>query len=159
MKTKTIGAIIIATTLSLGGLSYAVAGNQDGAQNGKQDCSMMDKKQRGKHHGKHKNKQMGFEKLNLSAEQKQEMKSIMSSQKGKNTKSDSERQAQRAEMQALMHAEVFDEAKAKELINKQQTKKGERKLAKMKAKHQMFQLLTDEQKAQYAEMQMQRKNR
>ena len=175
MKTKTIGTLILATTLSLGGLSYAVAANQDGmkkGQNNNQNCTMMmedgqGKYKGGKHKGKGKgknrgqNQQMGFEKLNLTDEQKAEMKTIMSSQKGQKRvqKTDTERLAQQAEMQSLMQAETFDEAKAEELINNQQSKRNANKLEKMKAKHAMYQLLTDEQKAEFVEMQMQRKNR
>jgi len=164
MKTKTIGTLILATTLSLGGLSYAVAGNQDGMQNG-QNCTMMQedgkgKNKGGKHH-KGKKRDMGFEKLNLTDQQKEDMKTIMSAQKTerKDRKTDAERLAQRAEMQALMQAETFDEAKAKELIENKQAKNTEQRLAKMKAKHEMYQLLTDEQKAEFAEMQMKRQNR
>jgi protein CpxP len=175
MKTKTIGTLILATTLSLGGLSYAVAANQDGmkkGQNNNQNCTMMmedgqGKYKGGKHKGKGKgknrgqNQQMGFEKLNLTDEQKAEMKTIMSSQKGQKRvqKTDTERLAQQAEMQSLMQAETFDEAKAEELISNQQSKRNANKLEKMKAKHAMYQLLTDEQKAEFVEMQMQRKNR
>jgi len=175
MKTKTIGTLILATTLSLGGLSYAVAANQDGmkkGQNNNQNCTMMmedgqGKYKGGKHKGKGKgknrgqNQQMGFEKLNLTDEQKAEMKTIMSSQKEQKRvqKTDTERLAQQAEMQSLMQAETFDEAKAEELISNQQSKRNANKLEKMKAKHEMYQLLTDEQKAEFTEMQMQRKNR
>ena len=175
MKTKTIGTLILATTLSLGGLSYAVAANQDGmkkGQNNNQNCTMMmedgqGKYKGGKHKGKGKgknrgqNQQMGFEKLNLTDEQKAKMKTIMSSQKGQKRvqKTDTERLAQQAEMQSLMQAETFDEAKAEELISNQQSKRNANKLEKMKAKHSMYQLLTDEQKAEFVEMQMQRKNR
>lgn len=175
MKNKTIGTLILATTLTFGGLSYAVAANQDGMKNGQQNgenCTMMTEDGRGqnkggkhKGHGKHKGKgnsqQMGFEKLDLTDQQKVEMKTLMSSQKENKRvqKTDAERLAQQAEMQALMQAETFDEAKAEELISNQQSQRNESKLEKMKAKHEMYQLLTDEQKAEFAEMQMQRKNR
>lgn len=160
MKTKTIGTLLLATTLSVAGISYAVAGNNQGMKN-QQDCTMSEKGKSGKHHGKMKHKQMGFAQLDLSDQQKQEMKTIMSSSKKQNKrqKSDSERLAHQAEMQALMHSETFDEEKAKALISKKQSKKGERKLAMLKAKHQMFQLLTDEQKVQYTELKMKQKNR
>lgn len=165
MKTKTIGTLILATTLTFGGLSYAVAANQDG-MNKAQDCTMMKedgrgKNKGGKHKGKGKNMQMGFQKLDLTEQQKQEMKTIMTSLKAekKQQKTNEERLAQRAEMQALMAAENFDEAKAKEIISAKQVKRSEQQLAKMNAKHKMYQLLTDEQKAEFAEMQMKRQNR
>ena len=173
MKTKTIATLVLATTLSLGGLSYAVAADQVGMQNGQknaQNCTMVKedgscKQQGGKHKGKGKgkgkNKQMMFAKLDLTEQQKTDMKTIMSAQKAekKGQRSDADRLAQRAEMQALMSAETFDETKAKSLIEAQEAKKSERKLSMLKAKHEMFQLLTDEQKAEFAEMQMKRQNR
>ena len=94
----------------------------------------------GKHKGKGKgknrgqNQQMGFEKLNLTDEQKAEMKTIMSSQKGQKRvqKTDTERLAQQAGMQTLMQAGTFDEAKAEELISEQQSKRNSNELEKMK---------------------------
>ena len=86
------------------------------------------------------------------------MKTIMSAQKGQKRmqKTDAERAAHRAEMQALMSADSFDEAKAKTLISAQQSNMSERMLAKMKTRYEMYQILTDDQKAQFAEMQMKR---
>ena len=57
-------------------------------------------------------------------------------------------------MHAIMYNETFDEETAKALINKNQAKQTERKLAQLKIKHQKFQLLTDEQKTQYIELKM-----
>lgn len=155
MKTKTIGTILLATTLSIAGMTYAVAESQQGMK-GKQDCSMMSENGKGKHHGKNKHRQMGFAQLDLSDQQKQEMKSIMSSQKAKHKeqKNDQQRAADKAEMQALMQADTFDTEKASALIAKHQEKSNERKLSMLETKHQMFQLLTDEQKTQYSELKM-----
>jgi protein CpxP len=160
MKTKTIGTILLATTLSVAGMTYAIAGNQQGMK-GQQNCSMMSENGQGRYHGNKQNKQMGFAQLDLSDQQKQEMRSIMPSQRGnnKNQKSDAERAAQQAEMQALMHAETFDTERATELIANNQAKNSERRLEMLEAKHQMFQLLTDEQKVKYSELQMQRRQR
>lgn len=159
MKTKKIATIILATTLSVAGLSYAVAGNNQNMK-GNQDCAMYSEGGMNKHHGK-KHKRMGFSQLDLSDEQKQQMKSIRSSAKAnkKQLKSDSERLAHQASMQALMHSETFDEEQAKALISEQQAQKNAKKLEVLKVRHQMFQVLTDEQKIQYTELQMDRKKR
>lgn len=153
MKTKTIGTLLLATTLSFAGISYAVAGNHN-----KQKCNnTFTESSQCMNKGSMKHKGMGFAQLDLSDEQKQEMQTIMSSSKGKNKNrlNETERATRQAEMQALMYAETFDEEKAKALINKKQTRHSEKKLTMLKAKHQMFQLLTDEQKVQYSELKMQ----
>jgi protein CpxP len=156
MKTKKISAILLATTLSFAGISYAMAGNHQESKNG-QDCNNQSgEMKQGRHNCKIKHQRMGFSKLDLSDAQKQQMQEIMSAAKEENKGT---RGAHKAEMQMLMSSETFDEAKAKELINNQQVQKAEKHLKMMKAKHQMFQLLTDEQKTQYSELKSQRHNR
>ena len=89
------------------------------------------------------------------------MQAIMTDAKDQNRyqRSDSERLAHQAEMQALMHSESFDEQQAQALISEQHLQNSQRRLEMLKAKHQMYQLLTDEQKTQYSELRMQRQNR
>ena len=104
---------------------------------------------------------MGFAQLDLTDSQKQQMLTIMTSSKGNNQNrmSDEERATRQAEMQALMYSDPFDEDQAKALISQHQSKMVENRLEMMKAKHQAFQLLTDEQKTQYGELKAQRQNR
>lgn len=52
-------------------------------------------------------------------------------------------------MKALMSAATFDEAAAKALIAERQAKGEARALEAMKLQHQMYQLLTPEQKAKF----------
>ena len=185
MSKKTISAIILATSLSLVGGSYAVAANQQAMRNGQncanqteemansQNCMKKsgEMKHKGKHHGNkqaHKqgnknskkqgknNQYMGFAKLDLSADQKQKIDAIMENIKTENQKL---KLANRASMQALMASETFDTDAARSLITYQQQQKSEKKLAMMKAKHEVLQLLTDEQKTKYSEMKMKRQNR
>ena len=180
MQNKTIRTLILATTLSIAGVSYAVAANQQGMKNN-QNCAnqseqMKDNQQcknksgameKGQHHGKnHANKQgkkhgkhnqeMGFSRLDLTAEQKQQIDDIMATAKAENQES---MLAQRASMQALMSNETFDKDVARILMNQQEVQKAEKRLTMMKAKHQAFQLLTDEQKTQYSELKANRQNR
>ncbi|WP_022943205.1 Spy/CpxP family protein refolding chaperone [Psychromonas hadalis] len=155
MKTTTIGTILLATTLTFAGISYAVAGNSH-MNKGQQGCNnMFGESGQSMGNGAMKHRGMGFAQLDLTDVQKQEMQAIMAFSKGKNRMSDADRATRQAEMQALMYSETFDEQKAKALISQKQSKHSERKLAMLKNKHQMFQLLTDEQKTQYSELRMQ----
>lgn len=155
MKTTTIGTLLLATTLSFAGISYAVAGNHQMSK-GQHGCNNMfteSGQSMGKSSMRHRG--MGFAQLDLTETQKQEMQTIMASSKGKQRMSKADRTTRQAEMQALMNDENFDEEKAKELITQRQSQQSERKLAMLKNKHQMFQLLSDEQKTQYSELKSQ----
>jgi protein CpxP len=161
MKTKIIGTIVLVATLSLASISYTVAGNYHGNK-GNQGCNNMFTEM-GQSIGRNKmgHRGMVFAQLDLTDSQKQQMQTIMSSSTGKYNRrmSDADRTVHQAEMQALMHAEFFDEEEVKALISKHQSTMSEKRLSIMKAKHQMFQLLTDEQKAQYSELRSQFQNR
>ncbi|WP_413700699.1 Spy/CpxP family protein refolding chaperone [Psychromonas sp. KJ10-10] len=177
MNNKHISAIILATTLSFGASSFAMAEGQQGMKNGQTaDQTTCDVKsgemKKGKHHG-HKygkkdhgkkqgkqsrgNKQdMGFAKLDLTDTQKQAMRDIMKTAKEANKASQT---AHRDAMNALMTNETFDAEQATKLISEQRVQKSEQRLAMMKAKHDMYQLLTDDQKAKHDELKTQRQNR
>lgn len=163
MNMKKTSAILLATTLSFAGASYAIAGNHGemkGERGCKNDSSEMSQ---GKHHGKKKHKGMGFSQLDLSDQQKQEMRDIMRTTKSdnkanKSSKSEA-RTAHRAAMQTLISSESFNEQQAKALIEAQQLQKAEKQLSMLKAKHQMYQLLTEEQKVQYQALKEKRANR
>tara|TARA_R110001583_G_scaffold7720_9_gene37948 strand:+ start:36730 stop:37293 length:564 start_codon:yes stop_codon:yes gene_type:complete len=184
MNNKHISAIILATTLSFGGTSYAMAESQQGMKNGQNCATEMqnnenkcdvksddmqkakhhnkkhqgknhDQKRQGKHQGKHQ-QNMEFAKLDLTDTQKQAMRDIMKAMKDSNKSS---KASHHTEMKALMSNETFNAEKATELISQQQVQKAEKRLAMMKAKHDMYQLLTDDQKAKYDELKGKRQNR
>lgn len=163
MKHTTINSIILATALSVAGVTHAIAAaNESGATATTTEQSCVYKEDgRGKHYGDKKrggkqNKRMGFHKLDLSAEQKQAMKDIMKSHKeaGKTLRTE-----HKAEMQALMDNPAFDEDKATSLIDQREAQRETKKLAMMKVKHEMYQLLTDEQKAKYNEIKEKREGK
>ncbi|MEI6896454.1 MAG: Spy/CpxP family protein refolding chaperone [Psychromonas sp.] len=163
MKTKTIKMLILASTLSVAGASYAVAATSQDSNKDTQHCTMMKEGGHGKHHGGHgkhrgdnKHKNMTFKKLDLSDQQKQQMQSIMVSSK---KQMESNKLADKAKMQALMQAPTFNEVTAKALIEKKQSDRAARKLSTLKIHHQMYQLLTDEQKKEYDERPMKRNKR
>jgi protein CpxP len=176
MNNKHISAIILATTLSFGASSFAMAENQQGMKKGqtcqttdqntcdvksdemkkgKHQANKQNKKHQGKHNGKNQ-KAMGFAKLDLTDTQKQAMRDIMKATKEANKASWSEHQTA---MQALMASETFNAEKATELLSQQRVQKSEKRLAMMKAKHDMYQLLTDDQKVKYDELKAKRQNR
>jgi protein CpxP len=59
-------------------------------------------------------------------------------------------------MQALMESETFDDKMAKEMIERHQLQMSESKLTMLKTRHQMYQLLSDEQKEEFRNMQQSR---
>jgi len=169
MKHKTINTIILATALSVAGLTHAVASNTESATATTQDTIIIqedgrdkqrdgkhrgDKQRGGKHHGK-----MMFKKLDLSDAQKEQMKTIMTAHKEANKESRSE---YKANMKALMDAPAFDEEQAQTLIAEREAQRADKELSMLKMKHEMYQVLTDEQKVKYDQREtrkMQRENR
>lgn len=63
------------------------------------------------------------------------------------------------ETQAIIHADSFDEKAAKALIDKQQQMQAAHKLEMMKIHHEMYQLLTDDQKAELEKLQQEKREK
>jgi len=161
MKHKKINTIILATALTVAGITHAATTSTEPVVADAQESSVIkegghDKHHGGKHHGDHKQKKMNFKNLDLSDAQKQQMKTIMTSYK---EASKTLKEAHKAEMKALMQSATFDEAKAKQLISQREAQRADQKLDMLKMKHEMYQVLTDEQKAQYDERQMKKMKR
>jgi len=165
MKHKTINTIILATALSVAGLTHAVASSTESATVTTQDTTIIqkdgrdgkhrgDKHRGGKHHGK-----MMFKKLDLSDAQKEQMRAIMTAHKEANKES---KAAYKADMKALMDAPVFDEEQAQTLIAEREAQRADQQLSMLKMKHEMYQVLTEEQKVKYDQREakkMERKSR
>lgn len=148
MKTKNIATILLATSLAFAGISSATAA--DSQNKDKMGCKNQSSEM---HHGKMKHKRMGFSQLDLSDDQKQQMREIRKAAKEQHKgKHKGDRANYRAEMLSLMNEASFNEDRAKVLINEQQSKSAEKRLSMLKAKHEMYQLLTDEQKQKYSEL-------
>ncbi|WP_372871214.1 Spy/CpxP family protein refolding chaperone [Shewanella sp.] len=95
-----------------------------------------------------------FRGLDLSDEQKTQIHELMKAHKQerkaqREDKNDAARAAHHEKMMALMNAERFDEAAAKALLAERQAKGEARALEAMKLQHQIYQLLTPEQKAKF----------
>lgn len=95
-----------------------------------------------------------FRGLDLTDEQKTQIRDLMKAHKEerkaqREDKDEAGRAAHHEKMQALMSAERFDEAAAKALLAERQAKGEARALDAMKLQHQIYQLLTPEQKAKF----------
>lgn len=139
---KRIAATVIALPLMLGSVSaMAFGGKHHDGEGMRGDHGMMGKQLlRG---------------VDLTDAQKEEMQTLraqnrdaMQANKGAFR---AERMADRQQMQQLMLAENFDEAAVRALAEKMVDLQVERRVAKMKQQHAMFNILTPEQKAQVKE--------
>ncbi|MCF1427900.1 MAG: Spy/CpxP family protein refolding chaperone [Shewanella sp.] len=84
-----------------------------------------------------------FRGLNLTDEQKTQIKTIVKAQKGTNNQG--AHAAHHQQMQALITAPQFDEATAYTLIEKQQEMHQQMKLKKLESQNKIYNLLTAEQ--------------
>ena len=71
----------------------------------------------------------------------------------------SERKANREAFRALVEAENFDEEQAKALMADIKAERSDKMLAHLKSRHQIWQLLTVEQREKLAELREKRKNK
>ena len=122
--------------------------------------SSVAKDQKSRHRGAMDNPiRMMFSKLDLSEEQKQQMKDIMKQQKEQmKALHDGDGQS-KEQMKAIIHADSFDEVAFKQLQSEQAVKTQELALIKAKNMHKMYHLLTAEQKQKMAEMAEMRKQK
>lgn len=99
--------------------------------------------------------------LDLSDAQQQQVSDIMQQMKGNVDRSGRQamREAHQAERLALLTAPEFDEAKAKQMIASHQASMTERKLQMLRTQHQIYQVLTPEQQAKFADLMAQGKGR
>ncbi|MGF1843668.1 CpxP family protein [Vibrio clamense] len=107
----------------------------------------------------------GFDKgmmrqLDLTDEQRDQLKEMREAgrkeMKGKYAEKRAEMQTHHAKVQALVLADNFDEAAANDLAKEMVEQQSERRVQMMKKKHEMFSVLTAEQKAKVQELQQER---
>ncbi len=89
--------------------------------------------------------------LDLSAQQKQDIKAVLKATREDNSVFAGERQEMRAQMQALMNMPVWDAATAESIIRAQITQGQSIALNRAKARNQVYNLLSDEQQTQLNE--------
>lgn len=94
--------------------------------------------------------------VELTTAQQQQLQQLFAdhrSDKPKQARDNSERGA----MRQLLQAEYFDEVAVTELLQQQQQKRLAQRVARLKLRHQVYQLLTPEQREQLTNKQHQRK--
>jgi len=159
MKTSKITAILLTTTLAFAGFSYA-AGNMHHSMMGGQYNNLSGDMVMGMHQGRMGGMgmgmgmmQMNFSQLDLTEQQRKDMQEIIASSQGGNVDMMANMQAHHAGMQALMESETFDENTARMLIDSHHSQMSESRLIMLKTRHQLYQVLSDEQKEQLLNMQ------
>ena len=129
---KKLTATIIALPLILGATGVAAFGDNDG-----------------KGHRKGGHGAALIQKLDLTAEQKAEIKQIRESSKEAMKE---QRGDKHESMHALLTAESFDEAAAQALIAEKEQTKEARQINRLKNQHAIYNVLTEEQQAQLLEI-------
>lgn len=142
---RKLTALFVASTLALGSASAAFAADATttpatAAATSAAPAKMM--------HHKGPGKEGPFAGLNLTKEQRQQMRDIMKeSHQKRGPGAKDERQA----LHSMVASDSFDEAKAKAQIDVISKAQSERMLERAKAENKMYNLLTPEQKKQYNE--------
>lgn len=133
----------IALPLALGSASALAFGDNGGHHGGKDKRGGMCGMQSGKHI---------FRQLNLSDEQKTELKEQRKANKEEMKANRGEHKPemmeQRAQMESLLLADNFDEAAVRDLAQKMANQQVEHRVDMAEKRHQMLSVLTPEQKAE-----------
>ncbi len=95
--------------------------------------------------------------LNLTTEQQQQMQQLRQTNRDnmqQQMQADrSQRQAEQQQMNTLVMADNFDEASVRNLVEQMNAKQADKRVAMAKARHDMFSVLTAEQKQQFQTLQ------
>ncbi|HEI8868605.1 ATP-independent periplasmic protein-refolding chaperone Spy [Serratia sp. AKBS12] len=145
---RKLTALFVASTLALGSASMAFAADTSAPTADNAPMKMM--------HHNGPGKGGPFAGLNLTEQQRQQMRDIMKQahqKRGQGMKE--ERQA----LHNMVASDNFDEAKAKAQIDTISKAQSERMLERAKAENKMYNLLTPEQKKQYNENYQQREQK
>lgn len=137
---RKLTALFIASTLALGSASAAFAADTTAPAADAAPMKMM--------HHKGEGKGGPFDGLNLTEQQRQQMRDIM---KESHQKRGPGMKEERQALHNLVASDSFDEAKAKAQIDAIGKAQSERMLERAKAENKMYNLLTPEQKKQYNE--------
>lgn len=138
---KRVLVVMMALPLLVGSVAYADGGHRDGGHYGGKGgsaCGM---------HG-------AMEQLNLTDEQKAEMKALRQSGKERMYAkgSDDNRKAHHEKVDKLIMAEQFDEAQAQEIADEMASMHSQRIVQRFANQHQMMSILTPEQKEKWLEL-------
>lgn len=138
-------AIVASTTLLTAGVS--AADDHQGNHGGKQGYHQM----KGKHGGHHDLRKM-FRGLDLTAEQKTEMKALFTAHRDEmkqNRPSKEERAAQKAQMLDFITTTNFSEDAVRQALAAKQEARQQKAVDMLKLQNQAYQLLTPEQQEKF----------
>lgn len=133
----TIQKMIAVSAMALAIPMSAYAGHHD--EGGKKSPSEMS------HHHKHAGMGM-LKQLDLTAEQQAQVEQIMQKQRTEMKAAMKDRRAHRDEMKSLVEQDTFDASKAERLIKQQQDQERKAKLAMLRSQHEIYKVLTPEQR-------------
>ena len=143
---KLIVAILSIVLVAMGAM-FIFAQDGTGKADGKRGFG-----KRGQHRGGHG---MMFRGLDLTDEQKAQMKAIRQASKETSKPIREQMKANRQKLQTLSESGTFDEAQVQAIAAQQGSLSAQMIVAKEKVKAQMFNILTPEQKTKAAEMKAQ----
>lgn len=146
---RKLTAMIVASTLAIGSTSFAFAAETTPKTDAHTTTHTQGKM---KHKGPQHNN--SFAGLELTEQQRTQMKDIMKEGGQKHDRAAMKQQMDT--MHNLVAADSFDEAAAKTQIESMTQKKNDRLLERMRAENKMYNLLTPEQKKQFSENYQQR---
>jgi len=148
MKANTLKAGLLAIVAGTALLTASVYAEQ---RTGCQESGYHMKSDRMGHHGGMKKM---FRGLDLTDEQRTEIKTLMKAQKesmqGSRPTSD-ERLAHKADMLALITADSFDESQVKLLMQQKHEKRQDKAVGMFKVQNEIYKLLTPEQQVKFKE--------
>lgn len=158
--------LVLSSVLAVSGSLAMVGCTQASAVSESQTTptTKMQHAKQGQHHkgGQHMGKRGGgYEKLNLTDEQKAQMKALREAQKQKHQANRQQHKAQMQQMhaqtQALINSPTLNTASLNNLAEQQAAFSKQRFIERVQTQHAMAQILTDEQKAQLEKMREERK--
>jgi len=136
MKFKTLSALLFSTLVAATSLS-ALAGPE------------------GDHHGRGFGPMMQLKGLDLTDSQKEQIKTLVQQQRPEKPAKE-QMLALHQQLKTLVQAEQYDEAAVRALLESQQKQRLEAELVRTKLRHDIYQLLTSEQKTKLAEREAKR---
>lgn len=150
------GLLTVVTTAALmAPLVYAGNGHYgNGNGDGSRDCYSSRQDMRGAHRGYHDNMRQMFRGLDLTDQQRADIKMLM--QQRRDTMQDRRpssdvRQAHREQMLTLVTADSFNEADAIAFMEARQAQRQQGTIEMLKVQREIYQLLTPEQQTQFKE--------
>ncbi|WP_299003441.1 Spy/CpxP family protein refolding chaperone [uncultured Shewanella sp.] len=147
MKSKTVTAGLLAVLATTTLISSVV--NAEDSSN-----TLTEQKTMKGDHGPDRKLKGMLRNLDLTDAQKAQVKSLVQANKAakkENRPSEEEMKARKAEAYALITAPTFDEAKAKQFVGVEATKRENAVVDMLKLQNQVYQILTPEQKVKFKE--------